>query len=418
MTQRNDQIFQLSLTEIAFTISFLLLLLLGYLVVNEQAARKAAEEALAKTQGMERSTQAFGKAKAELGKAMRDSGVTNPDEAITRLIAADETRAERDRLKQRVEDLDAQVRAMSELQTMLDKTPDTATKKKLATDEVWTALAIQNEVRKALEGEAPRDPEDVPHPDDAGKGTAASAPKPAEPASASASAAAPASTPQSPAPPPPTAGAFAAKPAEQQTPAERHRQAVDFVKDAIATSGAFKREVKDKLNRNMQPGEGPKAAQDVVDAAASYGRFAKTGLNPEQARKENAGLRGQVAFLRNRLDARGGRDYPPCWADEAGKVEFLFAIELRPDAVVIAKAWPSTREADAMALPGVAEALAQSHAFNAFRAAVQPVFSWSKKQDPECRHYVQLRSTISDAVQSDRARLMVENYFYKVELRR
>ena len=50
MAQQNDQVFQLSLTEIAFTITFLLLLLLGYLVFKEQTERLAAEAKLEKVQ--------------------------------------------------------------------------------------------------------------------------------------------------------------------------------------------------------------------------------------------------------------------------------------------------------------------------------------------------------------------------------
>ena len=49
---------------------------------------------------------------------------------------------------------------------------------------------------------------------------------------------------------------------------------------------------------------------------------------------------------------------------------------------------------------------------------MQGVFDWSRSQKPECRHYVALRSTIADAVQSDRARLMVERFFYKSEVPR
>lgn len=122
--------------------------------------------------------------------------------------------------------------------------------------------------------------------------------------------------------------------------------------------------------------------------------------------------------MKNRLDARGGRDYPPCWADEAGKVEFLFSVEVRPDSVVISPAWPARREAAARVLPGIEAVLDGPHSNQAFANKIQGIFNWSKEQNPECRHYVQLKSTITDAIQSDRARLMVENFFYKMEARR
>lgn len=115
---------------------------------------------------------------------------------------------------------------------------------------------------------------------------------------------------------------------------------------------------------------------------------------------------------------KGTGQYPPCWADESGKVEFLFAIELRSDSVVVTPAWPARREADAKALPEISTVLAEAHSYSNFVSVIKGVFNWSKAQDPECRHYVQLKSSIPDAVQSDRARLMVENYFYKVEARR
>lgn len=99
-------------------------------------------------------------------------------------------------------------------------------------------------------------------------------------------------------------------------------------------------------------------------------------------------------------------------------MEFLYAIELRSDSVVVTPAWPAKRDADAKALPGLTTTLAAPHPYSNFVSAIQGVFNWSKAQDPECRHYVQLKSSIPDAVQSDRARLMVENYFYKVEARR
>jgi hypothetical protein len=55
---------------------------------------------------------------------------------------------------------------------------------------------------------------------------------------------------------------------------------------------------------------------------------------------------------------------------------------------------------------------------DAFVVNIQGIFNASRKADPQCRHYVYLKSTIADAVSSDRARLTVEKYFYKNEARR
>ena len=151
----------------------------------------------------------------------------------------------------------------------------------------------------------------------------------------------------------------------------------------------------------------------AAKVAASLG-----GRNIDALQKEVDGLRGQVAFLKNRLDANGGRDWPPCWADQNGKVQFLFNVELRSDTVTLTKAWPPEREADARALPDIDALLAAALSHADFQSRVQGIFDWSKRQNPQCRHYVYLRNFIPDAVQSDRARLMVEGYFYKSEARR
>ena len=69
-------------------------------------------------------------------------------------------------------------------------------------------------------------------------------------------------------------------------------------------------------------------------------------------------------------------------------------------------------------MPGIGELLVGPHSNQDFLSRIQGIFNWSRHQDPECRHYVQIKSAIADAVQSDRARLMVENFFYKTEVRR
>jgi hypothetical protein len=411
VTQSNDQVFQLSLTEIAFTIAFILLLLLGYLVVKEQIERKAAEAELAKVQSSERATQALDAAREALRAALQGTGVGSPDEVVTRLVAAEDARAERDRLKKQVEDLDAKLTALEELRKRLEEAASSS-RPGIARDEVSAALALQDQVRKALE-------------------EADTAPPPARQPTASAPLAAPSGTSSSlDTTARRAAAASATRPSalresssksddSSKTSRDRQRDAETLarVRQAIAATGEFRKQLKAQLNRELAPGKETETVRDVVAAAKGYGELAKAGVNPEQIRKENSDLRGQVAFLKNRLDARGGRDYPPCWADESGKVEFLFAVEVKPDLVVVTAAWPPRREA-ASHLPGMAEVLAGPHSNQQFVNRIQGIFNWSKSQDPECRHYVQLKSSISDAVQSDRARLMVENFFYKTEVRR
>ncbi|MDH4381362.1 MAG: hypothetical protein QE509_05690, partial [Gammaproteobacteria bacterium] len=121
MTRRNDQVFQLSLTEIAFTIAFLLLLLLGYLVFMGQAARQDAEKKLADAQTAQSAADALNSAKTALATLLQNAGISNPDEVITKLVASEELRVERDKLQQRVDDLDARLTALTELQNQVEK---------------------------------------------------------------------------------------------------------------------------------------------------------------------------------------------------------------------------------------------------------------------------------------------------------
>ena len=381
MVQKNDQVFQLSLTEIAFTIAFLLLLLLGYIIHTEQKERAAAEAKLAKAQSAEQATKAMDDARQTLAGQLLGAGVTNPDETITRLIDAGTQRAENAKLQQQVEDLDAKLTALEALQKRLDKAKP-SDQDAITRDEVAGALALQGQVRAAAAQDSAASASGQPNADTPGT--------PAVAAVAKAASAPPLST----------------------------KEAVEVVRRALGTHAEFRQQVKDKLGQSPPAGTERQAVRDVVDAARKYASTAKPGQDPQALKTENSDLRGQVAFLKNRLDARGGRDYPPCWADESGKVEFLFSIELRADSVVVTPAWPARREGAAKNLPGIDGALAGPHSNQAFVSNIQGIFNWSKTQDPECRHYVLLKSSIADAVQSDRARLMVENYFYKVEARR
>ncbi len=408
MAQRNDQVFQLSLTEIAFTIAFILLLLLGYLVFKEETARKVAEAELAKVQSAEGAAAALDAARVAIKATLQGTGVGSPDEVITKLIAVEDVRAERDRLKKRVEDLDAKLTALEELRKRLEEA-GRAGRPDMTSDEVTTALALQDQVRKAIE-DAERAPPAPP----------ASAAEPTSKA-ASAGASAPGGSATATVTKATKPAAGASSPTDtgsSESRARRDAEALAKVRQAIAATGELKKQLKTQLNKDLPPGQEAQTVRDVVSAAKGYGELAKAGSNPEQIRRENSDLRGQVAFLKNRLDARGGRDYPPCWADETGKVEFLFSVELKPDTVVLTPAWPPRRESAARALPGMAELLASPHSNQDFVSRIQGIFSWSRQQDPECRHYVQLRSSIADAVQSDRARLLVENFFYKTEVRR
>jgi len=362
--KRQDQVFQLSLTEIAFTITFILLLLLGYMLVKSQKDLETMRKQLDALPSLIDAELGLKEAKNQLSHALQGAGLRNPDEAISKLMAAEQAKAENTRLRKRLEELDKELTALTEVKEKLEaavkaKRPDATM------DEVVSAMALQDAVRKAVEGRP-------------GQG------------------------------------------GTQNSPSKTWdtTSALAEVQRALKTSTELRRQLKEKLDKELPEGKERETVQDVVDAASSFASLNRSGANVKVLQKDNADLRGQIAFLQNRLNANGGRDYPPCWLNAAGKIEYLFAVELRPDGVAVTPAWPSSRDADARALPGIDAMLAGPFSYTEFESRVRSIFDWSRKQSPECRHYVQLKSTITDAVQSDRMRLRVENFFYKSEIRR
>jgi hypothetical protein len=180
----------------------------------------------------------------------------------------------------------------------------------------------------------------------------------------------------------------------------------------------IQQQLREQLNEPYIPGQEPQLAKELV-AARKLER--ETGRNAQTftiLKKENADLHGQVTYLRKRLDARGGRDYPPCWANEqTGKVEFLFTVDILSEGLRITPAWPDTRQADAAALPGVAKLTAPRPLSRAeFSASMQGIDRLSKTK--ECRHYVYLKNQVTDLESFNQSRYAIEDFFYKLELRR
>jgi hypothetical protein len=391
VSKGSDQVFQLSLTEIAFTIAFILLLLLGYLVMRESEAKKEAEQALAKVQALDAAQQAFEEATTRLKQGLAGAGAANPDEIISRLVADAKAAAERDRLQVRVRDLEAQLSALAEVkQTVANATKEAS--KKETVDRVMSALALQAEAEKIIEAD---------------KG-AASAPV-SQPASA----------------PAPTPAVMAKgnsasegiKRSAQRRPSAEETLAQ--VQRSLQVSAAVDRALKDAGAKPLPAGKEAEAVAGMVRVAQSLRGLEVSGKRVEAVLKENADLRGQMANLRNRFNAVGrGLDHPPCWADEAGNIEYLFNVELRQSVAIVTPAWPERRRQDAEKLPGVAELIGAPVNAERFRTASRPILDISKRQDPECRHFVVLNNTIESRREADQARWMVEEFFYKREARR
>jgi hypothetical protein len=97
-------------------------------------------------------------------------------------------------------------------------------------------------------------------------------------------------------------------------------------------------------------------------------------------------------------------------------VEFLLTVEIGPDGLRVSPAWPETRQADAMALPG-ASRFSQPNALSLvqFASDMQGVDRISRERN--CRHYVYIKNRVNDLGLFNRSRYAIENFFYKLELR-
>jgi hypothetical protein len=186
-------------------------------------------------------------------------------------------------------------------------------------------------------------------------------------------------------------------------------------RSALALKTALDERLKSELGRTLAQGQETQLASELVSAA----RLTAAGegkLPIETFIRENRDLRGQVAFLKGKLAGKGGRDYPPCWAEEStGRIQYLFAIDITDQGLIVKPAWPEARKIDARALPDVdALTAAQSTlSLRAFKAAMQGIDENSRQRN--CRHYVIMRNHVADLAVFNAYRFAIEHYFYKLE---
>ncbi len=322
--QKNDQVFQLSLTELAFTIIFLLLLLAGLILVKVSNARDRAQEELANSEELlekvELERQEAAKVLEEIRTVLVESGVANPDDVISELQEKISQAAEREILRKQVEDLNAKLTSLTEFEKML----------------------------------------------------------------------------------------------QEVSPKEEKDQAKEFVESALK----FKAMVEENLGEEVEEGREAEKAKELAEALA---QMQELGEDPEtvlELAKEGKYLREQLAWHKRKLEARGGRDYPPCWADEAtGKVQYLFKIDIREEGLALEPAWPPEREEEARALPGIETLLGEEvQALGSFRGRMKEIDAECREKN--CRHYVILSNQVKDLDVFNKHRYGVEGHFYKYEERR
>jgi hypothetical protein len=350
---RQDRVFQLSLTEIAFIIAFLVMFLLGWIVVRDEAGKK---DLLGRVEAMEEAEAtlaAAGKATADLAAQFAKSGAADPDALVSELVAREKLARGREVLRQRVDQLEQAVSALTELKAHAGHAAEGFSGQQIA-----DALAVAALFKQHLGDRA---------------------------------------------------GAKAAQGERDQ------RSGRDDIAAAAKSALALKSAVEAQLDGQIPQGQEARLAAELVAAARRLSPA--DGKSAVQAfARENRDLRGQVAFLKTKLEGKGGRDHPPCWADEStGRVQYLFAIDITDRGLIVRPAWPEARKIDAQALPGM-DALANAQSalnLREFRVAMQGIDELSRKR--HCRHYVVMRNHVADLAVFNSYRFAIEHYFYKLE---
>lgn len=99
MSQKNDQVFNLSITEIWMVLAFLLLLLTGWQVWKLTNDKRSLEQKIAGLGEFRDREKAVDEATNALKAKLKHLGIENPDEIIAKLVDASKARDESERLK-------------------------------------------------------------------------------------------------------------------------------------------------------------------------------------------------------------------------------------------------------------------------------------------------------------------------------
>jgi hypothetical protein len=107
-----------------------------------------------------------------------------------------------------------------------------------------------------------------------------------------------------------------------------------------------------------------------------------------------------------------GLGKPPCWADAAGKVEFIYTVTIHEDGISVVPSWPAHRQGDAGDIPGATALPGEHLSRQEFGRRAAPILAWSDAQ--ECRHYVFVRDDARSKDAWKKQLESVEGHFYKV----
>lgn len=361
MSENSDQIFQLSLTEIAFILVFILMFLLGSMVFLAQKENEELQKKLNELGNFEQKMNELDQATQLLEDTLAGKDVSNPEDVIKNLVESVNAQEEIAQLKALIIDQEAKITALSEVQKAIDAAKGQGDGA-LVQKQIEKALTLSKELKEQLQAAVDK--------------------------------------------------------TEDKVQLEDIDLVAEKAKELIARVEKLEKHFEEDPLLSELPGENSEQKlENLVKEYRELDALKNDGSNPILVKKENSDLKGQIQFLKNKLEANGGMDFPPCWADANGKIQMLLTVELHESSLNVSRAWPDSRDADAKALPNINAVMAAPKTdYPSFLRAVKPISDLSRQLN--CRHYVRIMSMIPDAVTSDRRRLSIEDYFYKLEVRR
>jgi len=180
-------------------------------------------------------------------------------------------------------------------------------------------------------------------------------------------------------------------------------------------------------NAGLSPkGSEPEVRKTVVALAQIRDQLQRAGLDPAAAatvvsstRNRLDEVEGRLRYAERQLQTLGrGTEWPACWADAAGKPEYIFDVALTSQSLFVKDTVPPHRRESFAALPVAGIPLGVDLTLAAFRDATRPLFQWSEKE--HCRFFVRVFDTTGPTEKATyklHLRTVGEHFYYYEELR-
>ncbi|WP_305906312.1 hypothetical protein Q9L42_020925 (plasmid) [Methylomarinum sp. Ch1-1] len=364
--ERSDSIFQLSLTEIAFSLIFILLILLGWMHANTDRKYK---EVVAKIEKLKKLTKIEDQLETFESQLMKAGA--NPDAIISQLVSNTKVVAEAAELRIKLEEMNEQLSQLVNIRDVLDKVRSSHIGE-ISHEEIIAAIKLTNNLsEKVFSGTGDQFLIDESS-DQENKHVLESS--------------------------------RIDRKQKKTVPEEKINRVEKESLAALEFIQELEKAYRVQFNKPLDRSKLQQLAKTLVESSkVNYA-------------KEAADLRGQLAYLKVRLSGGQGRDHPPCWADEnTGRIEYLFDIVITQEGLVVEKAWPKHRQNEAENLPRINEILGHTVSKATFLRATEAIFNLSKEKN--CRHFVILKNRVNDLSHFNSHRFAVSSVFYTFEPR-